>query len=985
MDMFLLNESGVSSSLIGSPEGANRNRNMSNQRSRAKRIKRICTWNVKTMAQAGKIQNALREMKILDIEIMGVSEMRWPGSSYCSIENYRTYYSGKDDGRHEHGVGLIVNKEAARHVTNFVPVNERVILLQLNASPININIIQVYAPTSDHSEDEVEEFYSQIKDLIKKLPKQEMLILMGDFNAKVGKGREGKHIGPYGLGVRNGRGETLSVFASEHDLVITNTFYKLPDRRLYTWTSPRDDGEDHIIRNQIDYILVNQRYRNSFTSVKTYPGADIQSDHNPLVGEYRTKFKIIQRAKQIKHNIRKLKNNTIREQVNKDINDRCRQIEEEIVNSEEQIKSLTETVSNIKDKYLKGDEIEHKSWMTEEILLLMKERRNQKNNPAAYKNIQKDIQRKIREAKQKELDEKCREIEDLQSRFDEFNVHRKVREVTGKFKTKTVGKLVDDNGELIVDREDIKDTWEKYIQQLFFDERGNPPSIPTESGPTIMTDEVQAAINTLKDGKATGPDGVNSEFFKLLDDESVKFLTRIFNTVYNTGNIPKEWLMSEFLILPKKQGAKACGDYRTISLMSHMLKLFLKIIHRRIYKVCEERVTNTQFGFMKGVGTRDALFCLQVLFQRCRDMNCNIFACFIDYEKAFDRVQHEKMMEVLRNTGMDDKDLRIIRNLYWNQTATVKINVEEQTNELNILRGVRQGCILSPLIFNLYSEEVFKEAFDGADMGILLNGERLNNIRYADDTVIFADNMNSLQQLINRINDVSNQYGLKININKTKFMVISKETGGRYNLIINNKPIERVTQFSYLGTMINEDWDHSQEIRIRIEKARAAFNQMAKVFKSHSLNIGIKIRLLRCYIFSILFYGMESWTLTEATERRLEAFEMWLYRRILRISWMDKVTNKSVLERMNKSLEVMNTIKKRKLEYLGHIMRNDNKYGLLKSVLQGKVYGKRGPGRRRISWLKNLRTWFSKTTTELFRAAVNKVIISRMIANIRNE
>uniref|UniRef100_A0A8D9AUB6 Uncharacterized protein n=1 Tax=Cacopsylla melanoneura TaxID=428564 RepID=A0A8D9AUB6_9HEMI len=100
---------------------------------------------------------------------------------------------------------------------------------------------------------------------------------------------------------------------------------------------------------------------------------------------------------------------------------------------------------------------------------------------------------------------------------------------------------------------------------------------------------------------------------------------------------------------------------------------------------------------------------------------------------------------------------------------------------------------------------------------------------------------------------------------------------------------------------------------------------MAKLFKGHSLNLNIKLRLLRCYIFSILLYGVKSWTLTEATQKRIEAFEMWLYRRILRISWVDKITNSEVLSRMGKRKEIMITIKERKLAYLGHIMRNEKK------------------------------------------------------------
>jgi len=104
--------------------------------------------------------------------------------------------------------------------------------------------------------------------------------------------------------------------------------------------------------------------------------------------------------------------------------------------------------------------------------------------------------------------------------FDDFNVHKKVREITGKYKKRTVGKLVNDNGELIVDQGSIKDTWKEYIENLFFDERGDPPSLSTETGPPILTSEIEAAIRSLREGKAPEPDGRQTEFLKLLDEES---------------------------------------------------------------------------------------------------------------------------------------------------------------------------------------------------------------------------------------------------------------------------------------------------------------------------------------------------------------------------------------------------------------------------------------------------------------------------------
>lgn len=259
----------------------------------------------------------------------------------------------------------------------------------------------------------------------------------------------------------------------------------------------------------------------------------------------------------------------------------------------------------------------------------------------------------------------------------------------------------------------------------------------------------------------------------------------------------------------------------------------------------------------------------------------------------------------------------------------------------------------------------------------------VNNFRYADDTVVFADTAHGLQLLINRVVEISKRYGLEVNISKTKVMIISKERPRGIQFTINEKVVEQTLTYTYLGTVLNNQWDHSQEIKSRIEKARTTFIQMSKLFKTHNLSLELKLRLLRCYVFSVLLYGVESWTLTEATAGRLEAFEMWTYRRILKISWTEKISNTRVLQKLNKEKEIMYTVKRRKLEYLGHIMRNETKYKLLKCILQGKVEGKRNVGRRRISWLKNLRTWFGTSTTGLFRAATNKIIIARMIANIR--
>jgi len=130
---------------------------------------------------------------------------------------------------------------------------------------------------------------------------------------------------------------------------------------------------------------------------------------------------------------------------------------------------------------------------------------------------------------------------------------------------------------------------------------------------------------------------------------------------------------------------------------------------------------------------------------------------------------------------------------------------------------------------------------------------------------------------------------------------------------------------------------------------------------------------------------MESWILNDAITKKLEAFELWLYRRMLKIPWIARIINIEVLRRMNKNTELINTFKVRKLQYLGHIMRNEKNYSILQFIVQGKIFGKRGPVRRRISWLQNLRVWFGNSSSEMFCVATDKKGIAGMVTNIRNQ
>lgn len=199
---------------------------------------------------------------------------------------------------------------------------------------------------------------------------------------------------------------------------------------------------------------------------------------------------------------------------------------------------------------------------------------------------------------------------------------------------------------------------------------------------------------------------------------------------------------------------------------------------------------------------------------------------------------------------------------------------------------------------------------------------------------------------------------------------------------VDGRILERVRQYKYLGTWVNEAWDSDQEIKSRIEVARGSFNKMRKVLCCRQINIKTRVRILLCYIWPIVLYGCEAWTLKEDTRRRIEAFEMWCYRRMLRISWIQKVTNDRVLDRVHMARKLIKTVKKRKIAYLGHVLRH-RRYRILQLVMMGKIEGKRGRGRRKKSWMRNIREWTGITSVEeLFRLARNAQQFAELTANL---
>ena len=248
-----------------------------------KSVMKIGTWNVRTMYRIGKTTVVAREMRKYEIDVLGISECRWAGFGQMRVQARETLlYSGRDDDAHLSGVAMLLSRKATSCLISWSPVNDRIITARFNRT----SIVQVYAPTNDAEEEAKDVFYEQVQNILDKIPKHNLVILMGDWNAKIGDQQDGEGgvVGCHGLhGERSENGECFVQLCTSNNVVITTTLLPHKDIHKYTWVSP-----DARTKNQIDNVAVCGKFKRSVLDTRTFRGANVNSDHYLVI----TKIKL---------------------------------------------------------------------------------------------------------------------------------------------------------------------------------------------------------------------------------------------------------------------------------------------------------------------------------------------------------------------------------------------------------------------------------------------------------------------------------------------------------------------------------------------------------------------------------------------------------------------------------------------------------------------------------------------------------------------
>ena len=327
-------------------------------------------------------------------------------------------------------------------------------------------------------------------------------------------------------------------------------------------------------------------------------------------------------------------------------------------------------------------------------------------------------------------------------------------------------------------------------------------------------------MKKLAAGKMWGSDEVMVEWIKYGGDRMTYVLWLLVNMVWLSEKTPEEWAKGVISLLYKEGDPRDPLNYRGITLLSVVAKLFASVLNRRLMSFCEEEgvLAEEQAGFRTGRSCMDQIFTIKEILEIKKKRKEQTFTCFIDIRKAYDSVFRDALWCSLWEHGIRGRMARVLRAYYESVQSCVKIG-KERTDWFEVETGLRQGCVMSPILFDIFLDGLILELRD-LRRGVLVDpdagdpcGERLCVLAYADDLVLLAESEEDLQVLINQVASWCRRLRLKVNLKKTKVVVFGRKPGEEFAFRMGGESVEEVDQYRYLGIVLEDDW-HWEEAEL---------------------------------------------------------------------------------------------------------------------------------------------------------------------------
>ena len=363
---------------------------------------------------------------------------------------------------------------------------------------------------------------------------------------------------------------------------------------------------------------------------------------------------------------------------------------------------------------------------------------------------------------------------------------------------------------------DVQDYVDKHLNNI-------PKEITI---PNFVMDELIKAIRLLKNNKAAGPDKIIAEMLKATPTDLLSLILKIMNTIKTTCHYPSSWALGITSLLYKEGDDEDPNNYRAITVTAALSKVFAIMLNERLenWSISNNVMRIEQIGFQKKSRTSDHLFVLKTVIDFYKSQGQTVYVCFVDFQKAFDCVWRNALLYKLLKQGMNPLLVKLIQSMYCNTSQTLKIN-SGITRAFRTYRGVRQGCILSPRLFNLFINDI-PGIFDQSCKPIHMSHSlKLSCLMYADDLVILSESPSGLQSCLDKLETYTEKWGLKLNLKKTKIMIFRNRSNKiKPQFFFGGNQVEITDQYKYLGTIVTNNGSFkANETNLKKKGLRASF------------------------------------------------------------------------------------------------------------------------------------------------------------------
>ena len=944
------------------------------------------------MLAPGSASLIAKELARAKVSIMALQEVRWPDAGEFVAEGYTFLWSGPAPGTpRSAGVSLALDRDAYRAMTNWRPVNERIILADFKHTFGKLHVVAAYAPPDTATAAQKDAFYA-VLDQVTSTFRTGLVLCLGDFNAVPGDDRTlaPQLIGPFCYGTPNDNTDRFINFCLSNCLRICGTWFRRPDIHRQSWYS--NDGRT---AKEIDHILVNTRW-NAVQQCRVYRSMEFDTDHLPVVARVVLKLKrVMPRATpHPRYDLRKLEDPAFQQLFAVEVSNRFAALSEEDKSDWQIFKENFNKVATSNPGIAKPAK---KPWISQSSLDLIEEKRSARllGRTSELKRLTKLCRANIRQDKQKWADDIANEAEaDLTTgrMKDAFSNLRRLRSAGPRISSPI--SLPD--GTLVSDRRQKLMRWKDHYSDLLNRQHITPPADlldeaanahPDESiscdPPTLA--EVHAAISRLKNGKAPGICNIPPELLKAAGPSGVEWLTAICAHAWTTGHIPDDWRRGVILPFYKGKGSRHdCSNYRGITLLSVPGKVFAHVLLSRVRERLRSHRRVQQSGFTPHRSTIDRIITLQLLLQTRREFCRPLWIAYVDLKAAFDSVNREALWLLLLSLGLPPKLVNLFKALYTDTLSCVRADGCD-SDWFPIGSGVRQGCVVAPDLFLTPMDRLLSHTNHLAFLGTTIGTEPFTDLDFADDVALLTEMLSVLVLALETMNDEAKSLGLQINWSKTKIQTTDAtfSPGGLVPVAGDN--VEVVESFTYLGVNIHNTGSSEHDIRKRIAIARNCMASLDRNIWHSSISLSTKLRLYRVFILPVILYGAETWSPTRQLARNLDAFDQWCLRRMLRISWRDRISNEEVRQRTDQP-PLTDIIRTTRLKFFGHIARADpsmdHSRALRASVAPLSRDWNRRAGRPRQTWLRTIESDLAPLNIGLvtaYRRAQNRQAWSKLI------